>query len=233
MFLFPGVVRLPHRCVWIVADGGGCVVGGHAGGQQGRGEVVERGLAALLVPRRGADLLWRGQPVALHQPTNVLVVPDLVGRLEQGRDNAVGNAQDDEDDQDRHDRPVSLDVRLPQISDSRKRRHPERSSGFLFGRNVVEGGRRGSCQTASFDSVPPNTGRDSAQDASLFSYQRSAVIVLLDGSHRAFFAGMSAAFGPAKLTRNGTQVRLIELICTVVWLRIVIISPISSISVPF
>ena len=86
-------VGLADGRMWVVANDDGRVVSGNPPGE-GRGrEIIERRLAALLMPGRVADIFGLGQSVALDQPTHVFVVPNFVRRFKERIDNAVGDGQ--------------------------------------------------------------------------------------------------------------------------------------------
>ena len=74
-----------------------------ARGQRADQQIVERGLAALLVPWPGGVLVLDGQAVALGHVPAKAVVEEFVGRLERGNGQTVPDAEAGEEQQpERH-----------------------------------------------------------------------------------------------------------------------------------
>ena len=83
-------VWLANRSMWIVANGVGGIVRGDQCRQASGAQIVERWLAAFLMPRRAAHIFGTRQTLPFNQPAHIFIVPNFIGRFKQRIDDAVG-----------------------------------------------------------------------------------------------------------------------------------------------
>jgi len=98
-----GSVGMPHGSVGIVTDDRVSIAGVNPEREPGPQQVVKRRLAPLLMPGHLRYQITDRQPVPIGHVLNVLVVPHLIRRFEEGIDETVGCAQAEEGHQNEQD----------------------------------------------------------------------------------------------------------------------------------